>query len=77
MTPQELIDLPYAGMAENELRKSKRWEDDLTVECLMGWMYDKRVMIINNDKIILEHTGEYDIHTCIESKFREIMEEHQ
>lgn len=25
MTPQDLIDLPYAGMAEEELRKSSSW----------------------------------------------------
>lgn len=28
MTPQELIDLPYAGMAEKELRKCGEWELD-------------------------------------------------
>mgnify|MGYP000064821759 CR=1 FL=1 len=25
MTPQQLMDLPYAGMAEKKLRKSGRW----------------------------------------------------
>lgn len=26
MHPQELMDLPYAGMAEKELRKRKLWQ---------------------------------------------------
>ena len=25
MTPQDLMDLPYAGMAEKQLRKDGRW----------------------------------------------------
>jgi hypothetical protein len=27
MTPQELMDLPYAGMAEKRLRKAKKWDE--------------------------------------------------
>lgn len=26
MTPQQLMDLPHAGMAERQLRKDGRWE---------------------------------------------------
>lgn len=27
MTPQDLMNLPYAGMAEKQLRKDGRWDD--------------------------------------------------
>lgn len=27
MTPQQLMDLPYAGMAEKQLRKQGDWDD--------------------------------------------------
>jgi hypothetical protein len=27
MTPQQIMDLPYAGMAEKQLRKQKNWDE--------------------------------------------------
>lgn len=32
MTPQELMDLPFAGMAEKELRKCGEWDDTKIID---------------------------------------------
>lgn len=39
MTPQELMDLPYAGMAEKRLRKAKKWE--LSKEEKLAEVFDR------------------------------------
>lgn len=57
MTPQELIDLPYAGMAEKELRKSKRWDENLgkmDVEWRVEVSYDIQVVESETDIVIVK-----------------------
>lgn len=45
MTPQQLIDLPYAGMAEKQLRKQGDWRK--TKDEAIDDMLDKFERIVN------------------------------
>lgn len=65
MTPQELMDLPYAGMAEKEVRKSGEWREDYTFDDFMEWASDYRVMIVSENKLIIDHYGERDIEDSV------------
>lgn len=70
MTPQELMDLPYAGMAEKEVRLSGQWRGDYTFDDFLEWASDYRVMIIGDGRLIVDHAGYHDI----ERKIRYAME---
>lgn len=61
MTPQELMDMPYAGMAEKEVRRSGKWREEYTFDDFLEWASDYRVMIIGDGRLIVDHVGYYDI----------------
>lgn len=65
MTPQELMDLPYAGMAEKEVRRSGQWRGDYTFDDFLEWASVYRVLIISGDRLIVDHDGERDIEYSI------------
>lgn len=45
MTPQELMDLPYAGMAESKLRDYGEWRVCINDIERMDWLEDKNVTV--------------------------------
>ena len=65
MTPQELIDLPYAGMAEKEIRRSGKWREEYTFDDLLDWMSDYRVMIVSDNRLVIDHAGYHDIEHSV------------
>lgn len=65
MTPQELMDLPYAGMAEKEIRRSGKWLDKHTLDDFLDWASYYRVMIIGGGRLIIDHDGEHDIEDSV------------
>lgn len=65
MTPQELIDLPYAGMAEKEVRRSGKWMAEYTFDDFLEWASDFRIMIVRGGRLIVDHDGESDIEESI------------
>lgn len=65
MTPQELIDLPYAGMAEKEVRQSGQWREEYTFDDFLEWASDYRVMVIRDSRLIVDHVGYYDIEHSV------------
>ena len=65
MTPQELIDLPYAGMAEKEVRRSGKWMAEYTFDDFLEWASDFRIMIVRGGRLIVDHDGERDIEDSI------------
>lgn len=65
MTPQELMDLPYAGMAEKEVRRSGKWREEYTFDDFLDWASDYRVMIIGGGRLIVDHDGERDIEDSV------------
>lgn len=65
MTPQELMDLPYAGMAEKEVRRSGKWREEYTFDDFLEWASDYRVMMVSGNRLIVDHDGERDIEDSI------------
>jgi len=65
MTTQELIDLPYAGMAEKELRRSGKWVAEYTFDDFLEWASDFRIMIVRGGRLIVDHDGESDIEDSV------------
>lgn len=65
MTPQELMDLPYAGMAEKEVRRSGQWREEHTFDDFLDWASDYRLMIVRGGRLIVDHDGESDIEDSI------------
>lgn len=45
ITPQQLIDLPHAGMAEKQLRKDGRWDDTVIVDPSGNTEYEFKVEV--------------------------------
>lgn len=65
MTPQELMDLPYAGMAEKVVRRAGQWREDYTFDEFIEWASDYRVMIVGGGRLIVDHDGESEIEDSI------------
>ena len=65
MTPQELIDLPYAGMAKKEILRSSKWREEYTFDDFLEWASDFRIMIVRGGRLIVDHDGERDIEDSI------------
>lgn len=68
MTPQELMDLPYAGMAENQLRKQADWDASKIIDGVSE--YDFTVKI----KGYYEPEIEYQTHSVVAKSEKEAIQ---
>lgn len=65
MTPQELMDMPYAGMAEKEIRRAGQWREEYTFDDFLDWASSHRVMVVTRGKLVVDHGGERDIEDSV------------
>lgn len=65
MTPQELMNLPYAGMAEKELRRLCKWNVTATDTERLDWLAENVKHMARDSSRQYWHfdvdTGDYDV----------------
>lgn len=77
MTPQQLIDPPGYGSAQKWCRENGYWMSEPTADEIYDWMDTKRVMVIANDKIIMDWDGESNqVYDTVQGTLSHAMEAH-
>lgn len=62
MTPQQLIDLPYAGSATKQLIKQGDWLSVNSDEERLNWLDDRNVEVLDEDEhniLVRRHVGSW------------------